>query len=400
MLIQLGCDSVKIEIKDMDHKGNGIGNISGKVVFVPKTITGDVCDVSITKEYKNYSIAKVNKIIKKADSRIDNICPYYFECGGCNISNLDYQKQLEFKKNKVKNIFKKYLDMEIDPVILGSKKEYGYRNKITYHNNKYLGLISEYDGIVNIDKCLLVSDKVNNLYHKIKELDLANVKMITIRECDNGLILGIIGKLNIDTLKDDCISIYMNNKCVVNKKDGYITLGKIKYLISNRSFFQINTSNIVTLYDNILECGNFGKNDTVIDLYCGVGSISLYIAKYVKKVIGVEIVEDAIRDAKKNAIINNINNVEFICSDVANSNFNEIYGDILIVDPPRIGIDNKTIMAINNKNVKELIYVSCDPLTLVRDIKLLTNYQLDSIVLVDMFPQTHHVESICVLERK
>ena len=391
---------MKLEIKDMDHKGNGISFIDGKVIFVPKTVIGDIIDASIIKEYKNYSIGKINEIVDKSEFRLDNKCPYYMECGGCNISNLDYNKQLEFKKNKVKNIFLKYLNMDIDLDIIPSKKEYKYRNKITYHKNKSLGLISEYDGIVDIDNCLLVSDKINKLYDKIKKLDISLVKLITIRECDNGLILDIVGRLNIDTLKEDCIAIYMNNKCLFKKEDGYIKLNNLKYMISNKSFFQINTSNITTLYDNILKLGNFTKDDVVIDLYCGVGSISLYVAKYVKKVIGIEIVEDAISDAKINAKINNINNVSFICSDVAKSNFSLIDGDILIVDPPRTGIDKQTIEVINNKRIKKIIYVSCEPMTLVRDIKCLNNYKIVSINVVDMFPQTHHCESIVLLKLK
>ena len=391
---------MKLEIKDMDHKGNGISFIDGKVIFVPKTVIGDIIDASIIKEYKNYSIGKINEIVDKSESRLDNKCPYYMECGGCNISNLDYNKQLEFKKKKVKNIFLKYLNMDIDLDIIPSKKEYKYRNKITYHKNKSLGLISEYDGIVDIDCCLLVSDKINKLYDKIKKLDISLVKLITIRECDNGLILDIVGKLNIDTLKEDCIAIYMNNKCLFKKEDGYIKLNNLKYMISNKSFFQINTSNITALYDNILKLGNFTKDDVVIDLYCGVGSISLYVAKYVRKVIGIEIVEDAISDAKMNAEINNINNVSFICSDVAKSNFSLIDGDILIVDPPRTGIDKQTIEVINNKKIKKIIYVSCEPMTLVRDIKCLNNYKIVSINVVDMFPQTHHIESVVLLKLK
>ena len=391
---------MKLEIKDMDHKGNGISFIDGKVIFVPKTVIGDIIDASIIKEYKNYSIGKINEIVDKSESRLDNKCPYYMECGGCNISNLDYNKQLEFKKKKVKNIFLKYLNMDIDLDIIPSKKEYKYRNKITYHKNKSLGLISEYDGIVDIDCCLLVSDKINKLYDKIKKLDISLDKLITIRECDNGLILDIVGKLNIDTLKEDCIAIYMNNKCLFKKEDGYIKLNNLKYMISNKSFFQINTSNITALYDNILKLGNFTKDDVVIDLYCGVGSISLYVAKYVRKVIGIEIVEDAISDAKMNAEINNINNVSFICSDVAKSNFSLIDGDILIVDPPRTGIDKQTIEVINNKKIKKIIYVSCEPMTLVRDIKCLNNYKIVSINVVDMFPQTHHIESVVLLKLK
>ena len=308
---------MEIKIIDMDHSGNGIGKIDNKVVFIPKTITNDLCNIEIKKEYKNYNIGRLNKIIEKSSDRVDNICPYYNICGGCNISNLNYQKQLQFKLNKVKNIFKKYLNIDIATNIIGSKKEYQYRNKITYHKDNYLGLISIDNSVIDIDKCLLISDKVNSLYNDIKKEDLSNVDKVTIKECDNGLILDILGKINIDNLCDKCLSIYINNKCVYKKEDGYINIGDIKYIVSNKSFFQINTSNISSLYDEIIRLGEFRKEDNVIDLYCGVGSISLYISKYVNSVLGIEIVSDAISDAKENAKINNINNTEFICGDVS-----------------------------------------------------------------------------------
>jgi len=388
-----------MEIIDMDHKGNGIGKINNKVVFVPKSIPGDECEIEVIKTHKNYDIAKIKNITKKSVKRIDPLCPYYDTCGGCNISNLDYSEQLTFKENKVKNIFIKYLEIDINPRVIDSEKKLEYRNKITYHYDNKLGLISEFSGVIDIHECLLVSDKVNNLYKKIKENDLSLVKLVTIKECDNGLILSIIGKMNIDNLRDLCIEINVNDKNVYRKEFGFIVLNDIKYQVSDKSFFQINTSNISKLYNEIIRYGEFTKNDVVIDLYCGVGSISLYIAKYVKSVLGIEIVEDAIKDAKENAKINNINNVKFLCGDVSKLIDGNINGDTLIVDPPRIGIDEYSLEVINKSKINKIIYVSCDPMTLVRDIKKLDNYELCNISVVDMFPQTHHVESITVLKR-
>ena len=384
----------------MDHLGNGIAKNDNKVIFIPKSITNDTCDIDIVDNHKKYDKGKINKIVKKSSLRIDAICPYYEECGGCNISNLSYDKQLEFKTNKVKNIFKKYLDMDIEPNVIGSKLKYKYRNKITYHIDNDIGLIREFDGIVNIDECLLVSDKVNKLYREIKKNDLSKVKLITIRECNNGLILSITGKMNIASLKDMCIAIYMNNLCLYKKEDGYINIGDIKYKVSDKSFFQINTSNISNLYDEIVKYAEFSKNDKVIDLYCGVGSISLYIAKHVKSVLGIEIISDAINDARNNAKINGIGNTQFLCGDVAKLIDDNIDGDILIVDPPRTGLDKHTIDVINKKKIKKMIYVSCNPMTLVRDIKLLDKYELKEISVADMFPQTHHVECVSFLSLK
>ena len=388
---------MKVKIIDMDHKGNGIGKIDNKVIFIPKSVAGDYVDIDIYKENKKYNIGKINKIVDKSDLRINAVCPYYEVCGGCNISNLNYADQLEFKKNKVINVFKKYLNVDINPNIIGSKREYGYRNKITYHNDACLGLIGEFDGIVDIDKCLLVSDKVNELYSEIKKLDLLLVKLITIRECNNGLILIVDGKLDIDNLKTYCIEIVVNNKTVYQKEAGYIKIGNLEYKVSPKSFFQINTSNISNLYDEIIKYGEFTNEDKVIDLYCGVGSISLYIAKYVKSVLGIEIIPEAIENAKENAKINQIENAQFICGDVSKLIDDNIDCDTLIVDPPRVGLDRHTIDVINKKKINKLIYVSCDAMTLVRDIKLLNNYKLENISVIDMFPETHHTECVVKL---
>ena len=391
---------MQVKITSMDHLGNGIAKVDNKVIFIPKGVIDDELDVDIYKEYKKYSIGKIKESNKKSASRIDAECPYYSICGGCNISNLSYENQLLFKENKVKNIFKKYLNLDITPTVIGSNKQYKYRNKITYHIDKKLGLIGEFGGVIDIDQCLLVSDKVNELYHEIKKLDLSMVKLITIKECDNGLILIISGKLEVDSLINKCIQIIINDEIVYKKEDGFINIGDIKYKVSPKAFFQINTSNISNLYDEIVKYGNFNKNDKVVDLYCGVGSISLYIAKYVKSVLGIEIIPDAIKDAKENAKINEIDNANFLCGDVSKLIDDNIDGDILIVDPPRIGLDKHTVNVINEKGIQKLIYVSCDVMTLVRDIKLLTNYEVKDISVVDMFPGTHHVECVSLLCRR
>lgn len=391
---------MKLNIIDMDHMGSGIAKDNNKVIFIPKSIPGDICEVEIVKDNQKYAKGKIVNFISKSELRTKALCPYYQECGGCNISNLDYKNQLNFKESKVKNIFKKYLNIDISPKVINSNKQYAYRNKITYHYNSSLGLISEFDGIVNIDSCLLVSDKINHLYNEIKKEKIEKVKLITIKECDNGLILSITGNMPINNLKDKCIAIYMNDKCLYKKEDGNISIDNLKYMVSNKSFFQVNTTNISNLYNEIINLGNFKPTDRVIDLYCGVGSISLFIAKYVKSVIGIEIIPDAIKDAKINANINKISNVKFICSDVAKIIDDNIPADIVIVDPPRTGLDTHTVEVINKKKITKLIYVSCNPMTLVRDIKLLTNYALKSISIVDMFPQTHHVECVCLLSLK
>ena len=198
------------------------------------------------------------------------------------------------------------------------------------------------------------------------------------------ILNGNIKLSEIEKLKDYVISIYLNNKEIYKKEDSYISLKEIKYKISANSFFQINTNNIVSLYEEIVKYGCLTLKDNVLDLYCGTGSISLYISSHCNSVLGIEINKDAIEDAKINAKINNINNY-----------------DAIIVDPPRSGLDKHTKKVLKEINAKRIVYVSCNPITMVRDIKDMSeSYNFENITLVDMFPQTHHVECVSVLHRK
>ena len=390
-----------INVLDYGMNGEGVSKVDGKVILIENALVGEEVDIDIVKSHKKYDEGRVNSFVRYSEDRIESLCPYYNICGGCNISNLNYSKQLEYKENKIINIFKRYLNIDINPEIIGSDNNYEYRNKITFQNmDGIVGLVSIDNKLINIDKCILVSDKVNELYNVICKEDLSNVRKIVIKECDNGLILGLDGKMNIDDIKNLCLSIYCNGNCVCKNDDGYINVGDIKYRVSMDSFFQVNSRNISRLYDVIVKYGEFKKNDSVIDLYCGVGSISIYISKYVDSVLGIEIIDDAIKDANENAKLNGIKNTKFICGDVSKLVDDSISGNVVIVDPPRVGLDNHTIDVLNSINVDRLIYVSCDPMTLVRDLSKLDSYEIKDITLVDMFPQTHHVESVFLLQRK
>ena len=392
---------MKIKIEKMDHLGRGIGYNDGKIVFVPKAVMGDILDIEIISNHRKYDIGKINKIIQSSDNRIVAKCSYYNECGGCHISNLKYFDQVGFKKDKIVDMFKRYLNIDINPRVIDSEKEFEYRNKITYQvKNGKIGLVDINNNFIEIDKCLLVSDRVNKLLGALKNEDLSKVTKIVIRECDNGLILSITGDMNVDNLVNECLEIYINGVKKYSLEEGYLYIDNLKYRVSDKSFFQINTGTIKRLYDEIVRYGNFTGSERVIDLYCGVGSISLYVSRYVKSVLGIEIVKEAINDANYNKKINNIDNASFICSDVSKIIDKNIDGDILIVDPPRAGLDKHTREIINNANIKKIIYVSCDPMTLVRDIQELDKYRLVEVSVVDMFPQTEHVECVSVLQRK
>lgn len=392
---------MKIKIEKMDHLGRGIGYNDGKIVFVPKAVMGDILDIEIISNHRKYDIGKINKIIQSSDNRIVAKCSYYNECGGCHISNLKYFDQVGFKKDKIVDMFKRYLNIDINPRVIDSEKEFEYRNKITYQvKNGKIGLVDINNNFIEIDKCLLVSDRVNKLLGVLKNEDLSKVTKIVIRECNNRLILSITGDMNVDNLVNECLEIYINGVKKYSLEEGYLYIDNLKYRVSDKSFFQINTGTIKRLYDEIVRYGNFTGSERVIDLYCGVGSISLYVSRYVKSVLGIEIVKEAINDANYNKKINNIDNASFICSDVSKIIDKNIDGDILIVDPPRAGLDKHTREIINNANIKKIIYVSCDPMTLVRDIQELDKYKLVEVSVVDMFPQTEHVECVCVLKLK
>lgn len=393
-----------MKIERINHDGEGVGYLNNKVSFVPKTIPGDEVLATIIKEYKNYNKCKLDKIIAESSDRVDYPCKYYLDCGGCSIGNYEYNKQLEFKKDKVKNIFSKYLNVSINPDIIPSR-QYGYRNKITLRVDKKLGLLeNESNDIVNIDKCLLVSDRVNEIISLLNSYNISELDSVIIREFDNGIMVGLYGSINdevITKLKEYVISIYLNDKELYKKEDGYIILNGIKYLISLNSFFQVNTSNITNLYDLVIKYGKFSKEDSVLDLYCGLGSISLYISKYCKSVLGIEINESSINDANKNMKINNIINTKFICSDVAKIIDENYHYDVVVVDPPRSGLDNYTKDVLKKINCKRIVYVSCNPMTLVRDIRDMSDtYEFKDISLVDMFPNTHHIECVCLLTLK
>ena len=395
---------MKVEIIRINDNGDGIGYIDGKVIFVPKTIPGDIVLIKDKIDYKNYSYSTKWEVINSKSCDIK--CPYYNLCGGCQIMGLNYDKQLEYKKNKVINIFKKYNKMDINPMIYGSN-QYNYRNKIILHVKEgKLGLVTyRSHDIVKIDKCLLVSDNINNIIMVINNnIDLLNVNKVMIRESTNKDIMvvfyGSVDKdIVIKYLSNLVKSIYVNDNLIWGRDAIISKLGNYKYEISPKSFFQVNYIGMFNIYNKVLE---YIDNDSrVLDLYCGTGSIGIYVSNRASSILGIEINKGAIDDANKNKDINNIDNISFVCGNVDSIIKDNYKYDIVIVDPPRSGLNKKTKDILLGISSKKIIYVSCDPITLARDINYLSvKYDLVDINLVDMFPNTYHVESVCMLERK
>jgi len=364
---------MQVKIEKLDNFGRGITHINNKICFVEKALPDEVVDIEITKDKSKYQEAKIINIIKSSKDRIKVDCPYYDLCGGCNLRHLSYEKENEFKENKVKEIINHIgkLNIKVNNIIYDN--EYNYRNKVTFHksNNKIGYYEKNTRNVINIDKCLLLDDLINN-----------NIKNIHTK--DNEIIIRSSNNSKELLIND-------NNQIITTIKDK-------KYYLSKDSFFQINKYLTKTLYDLVRK--NIDKKyNKCLDLYCGIGSIGIYINDLVNEVIGIDYNQSNINDANNNKVLNNIENISFICDKVENriDSFNDI--DLIIVDPPRAGLDNKTKEYIKRINPEKLIYVSCDPVTLARDLSDLNDkYNIKEITPVNMFPRTYHCESLTILE--
>ena len=387
----------KIKCERLNDQGKGIGYINNKVVFVPELIPGDEVLIIINKKKKNFMEGKIIEYLNLSKDRIKPVCPY-LNCG-CVLKSLDYQKQLEYKENKVKNIVKKFSGLEnVVYSIIPSKCINYYRNKITLKIKGKTGYFkTQTNDFLPIEACALADPRINEIIKVLNLLDLKNAKEITIKAFDDVMII-IDGVLDFNALKEYASSIYMNDKLVYGNKYITTTINNLTFQISKDSFFQVNTSMIETLYNEAIQL--ISNKGTVLDLFCGTGTISLILSKHFKKVIGVEINKEAVECALENKKLNNIHNVDFICAD-ANKVCKELKADVIFVDPPRAGLSKKGLQNILKVNPKEIVYISCDPITLARDLNILKEkYMVERIIPVDLFPNTYHVESISLLIKK
>jgi len=396
----------KMKVEDINHQGYGIIRINNRVVFVKDVIPGDVVDIEIIKNYKNYSLAEVVNFISRSSEHDSVKCKYYGLCGGCQISHIKHKSQLGFKRDKVKNIFSKYLRLDIEPDII-SVNSYNYRNKVVFHiEDNRIGFYKEgTNKLIAIDECLLLDNRINELIKLFYKLDLTYIEKIMVRTTSKEVMVVFYGYIDkIDILKDKVDSIILINikeKLLHGKSYIKEQINDLKFIISYDSFFQVNTDAMIKLYDKVVEYANLSKEDSVLDLYCGTGTIGLYLSKYCKEVLGIEIVENAIRDANINKELNDVSNISFVCGDVSRLINNDYKQDVLVVDPPRSGLDKKTRKVILENEYKKIVYVSCDPMTLVRDLsELSVKYEVKEVTLVDMFPNTYHVECVIKICRK
>ena len=393
-------EEVLVKCERLDHFGRGIGRVLGKIIFVPNLFPLEEALVKIVLNKKKYMVGEVIQLIKKSSDRIESNCPY--ESCGCSLKSIKYEKTLEFKKNKVINILKKYGDLEnVVKEIFSSDNIYGYRNKISLKvKGGKLGYFKNGSNeLIEINRCAIASKKSNEIIKVLNECDLSKAREIIIKDFGEVMII-INGDMNIELLKPFSDSIYMNDKLVYGKENVIAHLGDLKFYVSKDSFFQVNMNIALKLYNKVLEYLDSGDN--VLDLYCGTGTISLFLSKYFDRVIGIEINEEAVRCANLNKKLNHISNAEFICGDASKKIHHlKFQADSIVVDPPRSGLISDGINDILKINPKKLVYVSCDPMTLARDLKLLkSNYEVKEVTLFDMFPWTYHVESVVLCIKK
>ncbi|MGK0466183.1 23S rRNA (uracil(1939)-C(5))-methyltransferase RlmD [Clostridium sp.] len=442
-----------MNIENMGYQGEGVGKIDNFTVFVAGAVLGEKVKIKIVKVSKNFAFGKLLEVIEVSPSRVEPVCSIYKSCGGCNIQHIDYNAQLDFKTNRVKEAISRIGKLEavvIHPS-LGMENPYNYRNKVQLPvSNKNgevcIGFYAERShDIVNMETCY-IQDKVADVVVKLtrqwmSEYNIQSYNEVTqkgslrhimIRKgsktgeimvvlVTNGKeilhsaefiaimtkkIQGIVSI--VQNINSEKTNVILGARSVTLWGKDAITdyIGEFKFQVSPLSFFQVNSLQTETLYSKALEYANLSGGEVVLDAYCGTGTISLFLSKKAKKVYGVEIVQEAIENAKMNASENDIHNTDFLVGEaekiIPKLIRDGVQADVVVVDPPRKGCDKILLEAISNMGPKTIVYVSCDPGTLARDLGILDElgYKTLEIQPVDMFPQTAHVECVARIERK
>lgn len=396
---------MKEKIEKLDYDGRGITFVDGKITFVPKTLPEEMVELEIIEENKKYNIAKAN-VLSSSAKRIESKCPYFDHCGGCQFHHVKAEDELLIKKSSIQEQFERNLNYD-EKIKVISNQLLRYRNKISLKvlDAKFGYYEERSHDFVEIQECLIVKDTIN---HLIKDLTFFKINSgyIIIRSNYNNEILVIIESEDKVTLNEDLlkkhrvIGVLQNNKLIYGQSFYYERLNGVIYKVSYNSFFQINLEIASKLFDYVNKLVK--PNLRIIDLYCGAGTIGLQLAKNAKEIVGVEIVKNAVINGINNAKINKINNIKFSLGNVSDV-FKKIKGnfDLIVVDPPRAGLDKGTIKTILQRKTKELIYISCNPKTLIRDLKELTSiYKIKEVQCFDMFFRTPNLETVVLLELK
>jgi 23S rRNA (uracil1939-C5)-methyltransferase len=456
-----------VEIIDAGAEGKAVARVEGVVVFTTNVIPGDIVDIQVTKKREKYLEGRVVAIVKPSPDRVDAFCEHFDLCGGCKWQYLPYDKQLFYKQKQVVEQLTRIGRIQIPKLypIKGSERTTFYRNKLeyTFSNRRWLSdeeirsgkeigdqdvlgfhIPGMFDKVMDIRKCWLQpgpSNEIRNAVrdyahrHKLPFFDLRNknglLRTITIRTNEKGEVMVIVvffednktareGLLNFiadsfpqvtslqyvinekgnDTITDQEVVVYKGNDHLVEEMEG------LQFIIGAKSFYQTNSVQAYELYRIARDMAGLTGTETVYDLYTGTGTIANFVARYAKKVVGIEYVPEAIRDAKVNSANNGISNTLFFAGDmkdILNEEFiaNNGRPDVIITDPPRAGMDEKVVQVILAAAPERIVYVSCNPATQARDLQLMAvMYSVAEVHPVDMFPHTHHVENVVLLEKK
>ena len=452
-----------VEITDIAAEGKSIARIDNMVIFLPYVVPGDIVDVQVIRKRKNFLEGRVVKIVKKSENRTEPFCTHFGICGGCKWQNLPYEKQLYYKQKQVADQLERIGKIQLTNLfpILPSERTIHYRNKLefTFSNKRWLfegeselpnetdywgagfHIPGRFDKVIDLKECFLQAEPSNSIRIAVSDFCKLNhipffdlkkqegfIRNLIVRNTTDGQImllfcfyhenLGWQEKIlsHVSDLFPEITSIYFainpkNNDSldgiepILYKGKEYLieTLGDLKFKISPKSFFQTNSKQAEVLYEKVKQFAELSGNEIVYDLYSGTGTIGLFLANNAKKVVGIEYVEDAVNDAKENALLNNINNATFYSGDTKdtlNTDFINKNGipNIVILDPPRSGIHKEIVTLLLTIKPKRIVYVSCNPATQARDLELFNEiYLVDKCQPIDMFPHTHHVENIVKL---
>ncbi|WP_236636519.1 23S rRNA (uracil(1939)-C(5))-methyltransferase RlmD [Pradoshia eiseniae] len=443
-------DYIDVVFEDLTHEGSGVAKIDGYPIFVPYGLPGEKAKIKVTKLNKGYGFGRLMELYEESPDRAEPPCPIYKQCGGCQLQHLSYEGQLKAKEKMVRELMTRIGKLEEVNVlpVLGMNEPWNYRNKAQVPVGEMEGgLVAGFYAkrsheIIDMDECLIQFTENDEMVRLVKGIcEKHGVKaynekqhkgtlrhiMVRTGQMTGELMIVLVTRTpdmpNRRKIIEEIVEAVPNITSIiqnVNTKrtnvilgDQTITLwgadvisdyiGDIKFEISPRSFYQVNPIQTKVLYDKTLEYADLSGHETVIDAYCGIGTISLFLAKKAKKVYGVEIVPEAIEDARKNAALNEITNVEFEVGEaetvIPNWYKQGITADTLVVDPPRKGCDENLLKTIAAMKPKKVVYVSCNPATLARDLRYLEDngYKTVEVQPVDMFPQTMHVECVSQL---
>ena len=438
-------------ITDYTAEGQGVAHIEGCAVFIPNAIAGEKVLVRIEKAQKTWAAGKIVEILEKSPHRVNRECEVAKLCGGCDFWHMDYQEETRLKAQRVRDCLNRIGGEALEELpILSAPTCYGYRNKAQYpvaakKGRSFAGFFrAGTHDVVENKRCLILPEQTDDVKDAV--VDYVNQFRISTYDevAHKGLLRHIYVRrgavsgqilvclvcngdrlpkaeellkrlkkipgfttlvLSVNTKKGNAV---LGDKFITLYGPGYIedTLCGLTFRLSPRSFYQVNHHQAQRLYEAAIAQAEITKNDLVLDLYCGVGTITLAMASAAGKVIGVEVIEQAVEDAKDNAVRNGIENAEFFCGDAGQAALelekNGVKPDVVVVDPPRKGLNADTIEALHRMAPRRIVYVSCDPATLARDVALLKQrgYELKNAMAADLFPRCAHVESVCTLIRK